>query len=91
MEIIYDPVFTKKPERQILYIANDKPKAAIKFKKDIISKIKAIAKNSKIYRKSIFFNDEEIRDLIFKGYTITFKITKSEVIVFGFIKWEEDY
>jgi plasmid stabilization system protein ParE len=91
MKISYDPDFTKKLERQIHYIAGDKPLAAKKFKRDVISRIKSIPKNPKIYRKSFYFDDENIRDLIFKGYTISFKITKNEIIVFGFLKWEEEF
>jgi plasmid stabilization system protein ParE len=89
MKITYDPTFTKKLERQIEYIKGDKHQAARKFKKDIISKIKEIPSYPKSYRKSIFFEDENIRDLIFKGYVVLFKIAKNQIVVFGFVKWEE--
>ena len=43
-------------------------------------------------RKSIFFDREDIRDLIFKGYIIVYKInTENQTIdVFGFTKYEND-
>ncbi len=91
MRLIIEDVFKFKLNRQIDYIAGDKPQAAKKLKKDVISRIKSIPKNPKIYRKSFYFDDENIRDLIFKGYTISFKITVNEIIVFGFLKWEEEF
>ena len=43
-------------------------------------------------RKSIFFDREDIRDLIIKGYVIVYKIDieKKEIHVFGFTKYKDD-
>ena len=41
-------------------------------------------------RKSIFFNDENIRDMIFKGYVITYRIKQDRLEVFGFTKYQEN-
>ncbi len=41
------------------------------------------------YRKSIYFNDKNIRDLIFKGYTIVFLITENKIEIYGFVKYQE--
>ena len=43
-------------------------------------------------RKSVFFDNKEIRDLIFKGYVIVYRINKKEetIEVFGFTKYEND-
>lgn len=77
---------------QVEYIAKDKPAAARKFKNDIISRIKEIPAKPYIYRKSIFFDREDIRDLIFKGYVVVYRINEEAQIieVFGFSKWQED-
>ena len=40
-------------------------------------------------KQSIFFDDQNIRDLIFKGYIIVYRVKESEIEVFGFIKYEE--
>ncbi len=42
-------------------------------------------------RKSIFFEDVEIRDLVFKGYVIVYRINKTKELieVFGFAKYQE--
>ncbi len=40
-------------------------------------------------RKSIFFNRNDIRDLIYKGYIVVYKINQTEhsIEVFGFTKF----
>lgn len=63
--------FSLKLINQIKYIAKDKPKAARKFKKDIITQIKQLNTMPYKNKASIYFNDKNIRDLTFKGYTYT--------------------
>ena len=43
------------------------------------------------YRKSIYFNDNNIRDLIFKGYVVPYKIdtAKNQIIIIGINKYME--
>lgn len=45
-----------------------------------------------INKKSVFFDSKEIRDLIFKGYIVVYKIdeAKDTIEVFGFTKYEDD-
>ena len=64
--------FGEKLNEQVDYIAQDKPGSARKFKADIIGKIKAIPKMPYANRKSIFFDREDIRYLIFKGYIVVY-------------------
>ena len=84
--------FKEKLNKQIDFIAKDKPQTASKFKKDLINKLKEIPKNPLVYRKSIFFDRDDIRDLIFKGYIIIYKINKTEkeIEVFGLTKYENN-
>ncbi len=51
-------------------------------------RIKDIPNNPLWHRKSIYFDTKEIRDLIFKGYTIVFRITKNQIEIFGFVKYK---
>ncbi len=55
-------------------IANDKITASKKFKIDLNKQIKNIPNFPYKHRKSIYFNDENIRDMIFKKYTINYEI-----------------
>ena len=91
MKIEITEHFRNKLKRQIQYISLDKPLAARKLNKSIFAKIKGLVTNPKINRKSIFFDDENIRDLVVKGYLIVYEILPSEnkIIIFGFYKWEE--
>ena len=68
------------------FIALDKPLAAKKFRKDIIAVIKKDLKYPYNYKKSAYFNDENYRDYVFKGYTISYQILNSDVFILGIIK-----
>jgi plasmid stabilization system protein ParE len=89
MKIVYKDTFVFRLERQIKYISSDNPTAAKNFKRDLLDKIKKIPVNPLIYRKSIYFQDELIRDLIFKGYTVVFRINEDQIEVFGLVKFQE--
>jgi plasmid stabilization system protein ParE len=56
------------------YIAADKMNAAKNFKKELFGKIINLPDFPYKNRKSIYFNDDDIRDMIFKGYTTVYKI-----------------
>ena len=51
----------------INFISKDKPVVARKFKIELIKNIKKDLKEPFISKKSIYFDDEYIRDYIFKG------------------------
>ncbi|MEO8254734.1 MAG: type II toxin-antitoxin system RelE/ParE family toxin [Flavobacterium sp.] len=78
-------------DSQIRYISKDKPSAARKFKIDIIKKIKEDLINPFHFKKSRYYKDENIRDYVFKGYTIVYYIdVEQEVVsVFSFIKYKD--
>lgn len=84
--------FSNKLNAQVDYIAQDKPSAARKFKTDILQQIRQIPVMPFRHRKSIFFNQEEIRELVFKGYLVVYRVNQEqeEIEVFGFIKYEEN-
>ena len=84
--------FRDKLNSQIEFIARDKPGAARKFKSEILRKIMEIPHMPLKNRKSIFFEKDEIRDLIHKGYIIVYRINFKEncIEVFGFTKFEEN-
>lgn len=90
MKIVFKETFQNRLENQIEYISQDSPLRARKFKSDLFKKIREIPKHPYIHRKSIYFDDETIRDLIFKGYTIVFRITEERIEVFGFVKFQQD-
>jgi len=92
MKISITEDFKSKLADQAEFIARDKPGAARKFKNELLKRIKEIPKMPKKHRKSIFFENENIRDLIYKGYTIVYRIKEEERIieVFGLTKFEKN-
>lgn len=55
------------------YIAKDKISAAKKFKTLLFKQLKNLPNHLHKYRQSLYFNNEEIRDMIFKGYTVVYE------------------
>jgi len=90
VKIVFKDSFIYRLENQIEFIALDSPSRARKFKSDLMIRIKEIIKNPYQFRRSIYFEDETIRDLIFKGYTIVFRITNERVEIFGFVKYQKE-
>jgi plasmid stabilization system protein ParE len=92
MRIKLSEDFIQKLDRQINYIAQDKPKAARKFKHELLKRIKDIGKFPKKYKRSPFISDEYFRQLSYKGYTIVYKIdmNEDEILVFGLYKYEDE-
>ncbi|MFY8108634.1 MAG: type II toxin-antitoxin system RelE/ParE family toxin [Bacteroidia bacterium] len=90
MKVVFKDTFVERLEKQIEYISLDSHERARKFKQELLVKIKEIPKRPKSFRKSIYFEDEMIRDLIFKGYTIVFRLTETRVEVFGFVKYQQN-
>lgn len=58
--------FSLKLANQVDYIAKDKPLAARRFKKSILNLIKDLGAMPYKNRKSIHFDDKNIRELIIK-------------------------
>jgi len=91
MKIKLSAGFRLKLAKQVKYIARDKPEASWNFKTELLNEIRRIPNFPYSYRKSIFFNDDNIRDLVYKGTVISFRIVKSgnSIEVFGFSKYKD--
>ena len=68
-----------------MFIAKDSVNRALKFYDEILVKINNIPLNPYIHRKRKSLNDENIRELIYKGYTVPFLIDEqsSKIIILG--------
>lgn len=91
MEIKINERFVREVEDQVEYIALDKPIAALQFYEDLFKRISEIPNFPFKHRQSIYSEDQSVRDLIFKGYTVTFKIFKKEnrIEIFSLIKHQD--
>ena len=83
--------FLKLLTDQVRFIYKDKPRAALKFRKDLLRNIKKDLKHPFHFKKSIYFEDENIRDYVFKGYVSVYEvdINQKKVTIFGFIKYKD--
>jgi len=81
MNIIYKKTFEKQLLQIVKYIAKDKVSASIKFANELEEQIFLIPDNPLKYRKSIYFNNGNIRDMIYKGYTINYKINLKKDLI----------
>ncbi len=62
----------------VRYIANDKKSAAIKFAKDLKKSINNLVSFPYKYRKSNYYENENVRDMTFKGYSIIYRVKEDE-------------
>ncbi len=71
------------------FIALDSSFNAQKFNDDVFTKIETLSFMPKKCRKSVISSDENVRDLIFKGYVITFRISQDCIEVLYIFKENE--
>ena len=81
MQIKLDKKFEINFNLILEYIAKDKLSASKTFRKELFEYIKNLPNNPYKFRKSFYFNDEEIRDMTFKGYTIIYEIDLNNNII----------
>lgn len=91
MQIIRDTNYLQKLQSIMEYIAQDSVNQALKFQVDLDETIDDIPNMPLKYKKSIYFNDKNIRDLVFKGYVVPYKIdtAKNQIIIIGINKYME--
>jgi len=73
------------------YIAKDSLDNAISFMDILDNKIDNLVHFPYKYRKSFYYNNENIRDLIFKGYTIPYMVDNenNQIIILDIFKWTD--
>ena len=91
MKIIKDAYFTQNLERIILYIADDSKSRARNFRNNLHKRLNSLDSFPYKFRKSIHFNNDDIRDYIFMGYTIPYLVDeeKDVIVVLDIFKWVE--
>lgn len=93
MEIIYDPKFIGQFTEIWDFISLDSQNRANKFKHNLKEKIQNLENMPFKYRQSIYFDNQNIRDLIYKGYIIPYKIdlSKNTILILGITKYKKDF
>ena len=74
------------------YIAKDKKSAAFSFRQALDIKINNLKDFPFMYKISIYFDDEYIRDMTHKGYTIPYEVDleKETISIIGISKYKNN-
>ena len=87
MKIVRSQRYTNALQVILRFISIDSKSRALTFKKELDTHINDLDYMPYKFRRSHYFDDENMRDLIFKGYTIVYKIdTEKECITIVGIK-----
>jgi len=88
-KIVQDDKFKTSLSNILNYIALDSKSRASNFKNTLKKSLKDLTFMPYKFRKSIYFDNENIRDFIFKGYCITYVIENENerIILLDIFKW----
>ena len=91
MKILYNENFVKSLSTIWDFIALDSQQRANEFAQALRKKIEILPKSPYMYRKSIYFDDETLRDLVHKGYVVVYKIDHSNdrIVILGINKYKK--
>ncbi len=81
MQINRSPRYKNNLLKILDHIAKDKFSASINFKNELDEIIENLPSFPYKFRKSIYFDDENIRDMIYKGYTVIYKTNLDDDII----------
>ena len=87
MQLERSEKFAEDLENILIYIAKDSKLSARRFVNELYETLYSIEPYLYKYRKSIYFDDESIRDCIFKGYVVPYKIFESKIVLLGMTKY----
>lgn len=90
MQIIRGEKYLEKLQSIMEFIAKDSITSALEFQLNLDEQISDLHDMPFKYRKSIYFDDKSIRDLVFKGYAVPYKIdkTKKTITIIGINKYQ---
>lgn len=91
MQIIKTIRFNEELEAIIDFIAADSPNRALKFYDELVSKLGSISDSPFKCRQARCSDDANVRELIFKKYTIPYHINKIEncIVILGIFNQNE--
>lgn len=89
MKIDLKTSFKNRLAEYVAFIAKDSPNRARQFNQELIAKIKKIPEHPRLHRPSIWFEEENVRDLIYQSHTIIYRIKEEQIEVFGFVSFQD--
>jgi plasmid stabilization system protein ParE len=90
LQIVKTDRYINSLENIMLFISKDSVNRALEFEDNLNKTINNLSQYPYKYRKSIYFDDETIRDLIFKGYTVPYLIEDTRLIILGITKYQNN-
>jgi len=92
LKVLRSKKYIQSLKKIIEYISKDSKQRALNFKSEIDNSINDLVNMPLKFRQSIYFQDESVRDLTFKGYTIVYRVdTIKEIItIIGIKKCQDD-
>ncbi len=92
MKVTTKPLFKTSLKEILVYIGTDSKNRTKIFNKALFNGINSLDNFPYKFRRSIHFKDENIRDYIFKGYTIPYLIDEENdvIVVLDIFKWRDE-
>lgn len=89
MQIIKDEIFTQNLKNILKFIAKDSKNRAFDFNNQLFYHINKLPYMPLKCRKSYYYHNENVRDLVFKGYTIPYLIDNEfeKIVILDIFKW----
>ena len=89
MKIVHKKEFSNALDNILDYITEDSLNRALAFNRELQKSINTLSDMPYKYRKSYYHNHDEVRDMIFKGYTIPYKVDKANnlIVILDIFKW----
>ena len=89
MKITKDDTFSNSLDTILDYISKDGVAYAVKFNRKLQKAINSIPNFPYKSRKSFYYEDDNIRDYVFKGYTIPYLIDNdnNQIVILDIFKW----
>ena len=90
MTIIKTKDYQESLKEVLSHISKDKKSAAITFNQELNKKMQDLKDFPFMYRISIYFDDEYIRDMTHKGYTVPYEVNleKRTISIVGITKYK---
>jgi toxin ParE1/3/4 len=91
MQIVKDEIFIKSLQNILDYVASDNLIYAIDFYDNLNIEVEKIPNMPFKFRQSLFHNDKNIRDLVFKNYVTPYLIDehKNMIVILNIFKCRE--
>lgn len=90
MQIVKDIKFLTSLQFTLEFIARDSLNQALLFNSELNKRIDDLKFMPFKFRKSLYHIDENIRDLIYKGYCIPYLVEDKKIVILNIFKYNQE-